>query len=156
MFCTNCGASNENDAKFCVNCAESQNDVQLEEKLSRARGLKNVSVLKKVSFLQTLFDFSFRQFVSPRMMKFLYSLSMIFAGLIALLLIIIGFEVSAWFGIFALLIGAPLLFLLTVIFNRVILEMVLVIFRMADCMENIRLVNIEERPDSRDGIQWNV
>jgi len=156
MFCTNCGAANENDAKFCVNCAEPLSDVQIEEERSRARVLTNASVLRKANFLQTLFDFSFSRFVSPRIMKFLYGLSMIFAGLMALFLIIVGFQTSMWFGIFALLIGAPLLFLLTVISNRIVLELILVIFRMADCMENIRLVNIEERPEPRDGIQWNV
>jgi len=118
--------------------------------------LKNVPVFKKVNFLQALFDFSFNQFISPRIMKFLYSLSMILAGLMALFLIIVGFETSMWLGILALLVGAPLLFLLTVISNRVVLELILVIYRMADCMENIRLVDMEERPESRDGIQWNV
>ena len=156
MFCTNCGTSNENDARFCVNCAESLSDVQIEGKCSRATVLKNVPVFKKVNFLQALFDFSFNQFISPRIMKFLYSLSMILAGLMALFLIIVGFETSMWLGILALLVGAPLLFLLTVISNRVALELILVIYRMADCMENIRLVDMEERPESRDGIQWNV
>jgi hypothetical protein len=156
MFCTNCGAANENDARFCVNCAEPLSDVQIEEERSHARVLTNASVLRKFNFLQTLFDFSFSRFVSPRIMKFLYGLSMIFAGLMAIFLIIVGFETSMWFGIFALLIGAPLLFLLTVISNRIVLELILVIFRMADCIENIRLVNIEERPEPRDGIQWNV
>jgi hypothetical protein len=156
MFCTNCGMSNENDARFCVNCAESLIDVQIEEIRSYARVFKNTSVLRKVNFLQALFDFSFSQFISPRIIKFLYSLSMILACLMALFLIIIGFETSMWFGIFSLLIGAPLLFLLTVISNRVVLELILVIYRMADSMENIRLVDMEERPESRDGIQWNV
>jgi membrane protein implicated in regulation of membrane protease activity len=81
---------------------------------------------------------------------------MILAGLMALFFIIIGFKTSIWFGIFALLIGAPLLFLLTVISNRVVLELILVIYRLTDRMENIRLVDMEERPESRDGIQWNV
>lgn len=156
MFCTNCGASNDSDAKFCVNCAGSLSDVQIEEKRSRPRRRKDVSVLKKVNFLQILFDFSFSQFVSPKIMKFLYGLSMISAGLMALFLIIVGFKASMWFGIFALLIGAPLLFLLAVISNRVLLEMILVIFRIADRMENIVMVNMEEMPESRDGIQWSV
>jgi hypothetical protein len=81
---------------------------------------------------------------------------MILAGLMALCLIIIGFKTSIWLGIFALLAGAPLLFLLTVISNRVVIELILVIYRMADCMENIRVIDMEERPESRDGIQWNV
>jgi hypothetical protein len=89
-------------------------------------------------------------------MKFLYSLSMILAGLMALSLIIAGFETSMWLGILALLFGGPLLFLITVISNRVFLELILVIYRMADSMENMRLVDVEERPESKEGIQWNV
>jgi hypothetical protein len=156
MFCTNCGASNKGDSKFCVNCAESLTEVQITKKLSRARVLKNVSYFKKVDFLRTLFDFSFSKFVSPKIVKFLYGLSILFAALLAVFFIVVGFEASMWFGIFALFIGAPLILLLTVISSRVFLEMILVIFRMADCVENIRLVDIEENPESRDGIEWNV
>jgi CDP-diglyceride synthetase len=156
MFCTNCGTSNDNDARFCVNCAESLTNVQIEGKRSRSKVLRNVPIFKKINFLQALFDFSFKQFISPKIMKFLYGLSMILAGLMALSLIIAGFEASMWLGILALLFGAPLLFLMTVISNRVFLELILVIYRMADSMENIRLVDIEERPESREGIRWNV
>lgn len=156
MFCTNCGASNKKDSKFCINCAESLSEVQIVERLSRAMVLKNASYFKKIDFLRTLFDFSFSQFVGPKIVKFLYGLSILFAVLLALSFIVAGFNASTWLGILALLIGAPLTFLLTVISSRVLLEMVLVIFRMADRMENIRLVDIEENPESRDGIQWNV
>lgn len=156
MFCTNCGASNKKDSKFCINCAESLSEVQIAERLSRARVLKNASYLKKIDFLRTLFDFSFSQFVGPKIVKFLYGLSILFSVLLALSFIVAGFNASTWLGILALLVGAPLIFLLTVISSRVLLEMVLVIFRMADRMENIRLVDIEENPESRDGIQWNV
>jgi hypothetical protein len=156
MFCSNCGASNKKDSKFCINCAESLSEVQIAERLSRARVLKNTSYLKKIDFLRTLFDFSFSQFVGPKIVKFLYGLSILFAVLLALSFIVAGFNASTWLGILALLVGAPLTFLLTVISSRVLLEMVLVIFRMADRMENIRLVDIEEDPESRDGIQWNV
>ena len=156
MFCTNCGASNKKDSKFCINCAESLTEVQITKKLSRARVLKNVSYFKKVDFLKTLFDFSFSRFVSRKIVKFLYGLSILFAALLAVFFIVVGFEASMWFGIFALFIGAPLILLLTVISSRVFLEMILVIFRMADCVENMRLVDIEENPESRDGIEWNV
>ena len=89
-------------------------------------------------------------------MKFLYGLSLLFAVLLALSLIVAGFNASTLLGILALLIVAPLTFLLTVMSSRVLLEVVLVIFRMADRVENIRLINIEENPESRDDIQWNV
>jgi hypothetical protein len=118
--------------------------------------LKNASYLKKIDFLRTLFDFSFSQFVGLKIVKFLYGLSILFAALLALSFIVAGFNTSTWLGILAFLIGAPLTFLLTVISGRVLLEMVLVIFRMADRMENIRLADTEENPESRDRIQWNV
>ena len=156
MFCTNCGASNKDDAKSCANCGESFSDVQIEEKLSRPRVLKDVSVLKKVDLLQALFNLSFNQFVSPKIMGFLYGLSILSAGLIALFFVIVGFKISMWFGIFSLFIGAPLIFLLTVIYSRVLLEMILVIFRMADHIAEIGMVNTEEKSESRDSIQWNI
>jgi hypothetical protein len=156
MFCTNCGASNKDDAKLCVNCSESLRNNQIEEKLSRPRVLNDVSSFNKVDFLRPLFDFSFNQLVTIKMMKFLYILSILSAGLMALFLIIVGFETSIWVGIFALLIGAPVVFLLTVISSRVFLEMILVVFRMADHMADIGMANIKEKAESRDGIQWNV
>src|SRR4030042_1898864 len=75
MFCTNCGASNKDDAKFCVNCAESLSEVQIGGKFSRPRVLKDSSYFEKIDLLQALFDFSFNQFVGPKIMKLLYGLS---------------------------------------------------------------------------------
>jgi hypothetical protein len=156
MFCTNCGASNKKDSKFCINCAESLGEIQVAEKLPRVGVLRKASYFKKVDFLRTFFDFSFSQFVGPKIVKFLYGLSILFAVLLALSFIIAGFNASSLVGILALLIVAPLTFLLTVMSSRVLFEAVLVIFRMADRVENIRLINIEENSESRDDIQWNV
>jgi len=144
MFCANCGASNKKDSKFCINCAESLGEVQVAERLPRAGVLKKASYLRKVDFLRTFFDFSFSQSVGLKIAKFLYGLSILFAVLLALSFIAAGFNASAWLGILALLIVAPLTFLLIVLSSRVVLEAVLVIFRTADRVENIRLINIEE------------
>jgi len=156
MFCTNCGVSNKRDSKFCVNCAESLGDAQAGEKISRPRVIKHRSYLKKVDFLQALLDFSFSQLVSPRIVKFLYGLSVLSAALFALFLIVVSFKASTWVGILALLVGAPLTLLLTVLSSRVFLEMILAISHTATRVENIRAVDAEENPESRDDIQWNV
>ena len=161
MYCTNCGALNKDDAKLCVNCDESLSEVQIEESLARPRVLNDVSYLKKVNFFQVLFDFSFNQLISLRIMKWLFALSIFAASLMALFFVIVGFQASRAFGIFLAFIGAPLIFLLVVIYSRVLLEMILVIFRIADHMANIGLTNIgvphtEEKSESRDSIQWNV
>jgi hypothetical protein len=151
MFCTSCGASNLDDAEFCVNCGESMSQDQGKEKSSRPKGLKDVSLLKKGSFLQALFDFSFTHFFTPRIIKVLYGLSIFSAGLIAVLFIIFGFSVSTGFGIFALLVGAPLIFLVSVICSRICTELMVAIFRIAET-----LANRGEKPEPKDGIQWNV
>jgi len=159
MFCTNCGAPNHDDATSCINCGESLSEIQIGESLSRTRGFRNVSILKKVNLLRALFNLSFNQLVSPKIMKFLYGLSILSAGLIALFFVFVGFNVSMGFGIFSLFIGAPLIFLLTVIYSRVLLETILVIFRMADHMTEIGSANITEKRESlesRDSIQWNI
>lgn len=154
MFCTNCGIPNKDSARFCINCAQSLSEVEIEQRLSRPRA-------RKVDSLQALFNLSFNRFVSPRIMKFLYALFILFAGLTAVFLILAGFKASIWFGIFALLIGAPLIFLLMVVSSRVLLETILMIFRIADQTANIGVTNmglptVDEKPESRDSIQWNI
>ena len=149
MFCGCCGASNLEDAEFCINCGESMSQVQ--GKSSRPTGLKDVSLLKKGSLLQALFDFSFNHFFTPKIIRLLYGLSIFFAGLIAVVLIIFGFSVSMGFGIVALLIGAPLIFLLAVTCSRIYLELMIAIFRIAETP-----VNRGEKPEPKEGIEWNV
>ena len=154
MFCTHCGAANQESARFCINCARPLNEVEIERKLSKSRS-------KNFDSLQGLVDFSFKRYFSPGIMKSLYPLSILFAGLIAVFLVIAGFRISIWFGIFALLIGAPLVFYLMTFSCRIFLETILVIFRIAENTNNISATNIglptaEEKAEPRDGIQWNV
>jgi hypothetical protein len=151
MFCTSCGASNLDDAEFCVNCGESMSQDQGKEKSFRLKGLKDVSLLKKGGFLQALFDFSFNHFFTPKIIKLLYGLSIFSAGLVAVLFIIFGFSASTGFGIFALLIGAPLIFLLAVICSRICTELMVAIFRISET-----LANRGQKGESKDRIEWNV
>lgn len=161
MFCTNCGASNQDNAEFCANCGESFSEAQTEDKRSHARVTNNLPFLNRVDFLKAFYVFSFSQFVSPKIIKFLYGLSILSAGLIAFLLVVGGFKVSMLFGVFSLLIAAPLVFLIIVICTRVLLETILVIFHIADHLANTGMVNKgiierEEKLESKDGIQWNI
>ncbi len=156
MFCANCGASNKKDSEFCANCGESISEAEVGERIPRTRGLKKASYLKRVEFLRTFFDFSFTRTVGPKIVKLLYGLSILFSALLALFFIIIGFNVSSFLGLVALFIVAPATFLLTVLFSRVLLKTILLILHMADRVDNLSLVDIEENPESRDRIRWNV
>ena len=165
MFCTNCGASNKNGGDLCINCGESLRNNQIEERLSRLRALNDGSSPDRSDFLHRLhlFDFSFHRPITLKMIKFLHILSILFAGLLALFLVLVGFHAALWLGILVLLVGAPVVFLLTVIFTRVFLEMSLVVFRMAnDTADSGVAIKIKgrsrakEKAEPREGIQWNV
>ncbi len=139
MFCTNCGAQNKDEAKFCVKCGLTLSDIPGGDKLSPARVLKDEFSKKGVGFFKALFDFSFTEFVTSKIIKLLYGLSIIFSVISALILLILlllaGFKESAGLGILALIIGAPLcflIFLVMVIYSRVVLEIIIVIFRIAE------------------------
>ncbi len=156
MFCTNCGASTKNGADLCANCGESLTNNQIEDRLSRLRALNDAPSSSKFDALHTLFDFSFHRPATTKTIKFLYNLSILFATWMTLFFILVGFETSPWLGILALLVGAPVVFLLIVTFNRVILEMFLVISRKADHAADTGMASVKGKAEPREGIQWNV
>lgn len=83
-------------------------------------------------FFESLFDMSFTAFVTTRIVKVLYFLLILVAGLGSVFLIISGFSASQGVGFLILFIVAPLFFLITVIYARVILELIIVVFRIAE------------------------
>ncbi len=82
-------------------------------------------------FLGALFDFSFSDFITIKLIKILYILGIIFSGIAAIMVIVNGFNISAGAGIIFLILS-PLFFLLYVILVRVWLEIIIVIFRIAE------------------------
>jgi len=88
-------------------------------------------------FLSSLFDFSFTSFITSKIIKVLYGLCIFFSALVALFIISFGFGISAGTGIVMLLIVAPLFFLLSVIYSRVVLEFIIVVFRISENIAKI-------------------
>lgn len=151
MLCNRCGGSNENDAAFCVNCGESLSKPQKVKKLLSKRLSRARSLLRKAYLLETLFDVSFEHMVSFKTIKWIYGLSILSAGLIALLLVVAGFRVSPLLGVFTVVVGAPLIFLLITLYSRVLLEMILVNFRKVG-----HQTKTDRLPEPTDDIEWNV
>ena len=89
-----------------------------------------------MQFLRALFDFSFSQFITTRLIRLLYAIGVVIAALSALGGIIRGFNESAGAGVVALIV-APLVFLLVVIIARVWLELVIVVFRIAEYLRDM-------------------
>ena len=97
-------------------------------------------------FFAALFDLSFRHFVTGRVVSFLYVVSLIFAVLNALfsagyISVLLGAFLSAvagssamgWIvGVILFLISAPLFLLVSIVYVRVLLEIVVVLFRISD------------------------
>ncbi|CAN5156624.1 hypothetical protein BH24ACT1_BH24ACT1_00730 [soil metagenome] len=83
-------------------------------------------------FFKSLFDFSFSSFITVRLIKVIYALFIAGSALFALLFVASAFRASVLFGLFVLVIVAPVMFFFYVILARVYLELVVAIFRIAE------------------------
>ena len=79
-------------------------------------------------FFRSLFDFSFSSFITPRIIKILYVLMTILVTLWTLVVILLAFRASTAIGIVFLLIAGPLFFVITMIYVRVGLELLMAFF----------------------------
>jgi hypothetical protein len=96
-------------------------------------------------FIRSLFDISFARLVTTKVIKFIYVLSMGLIGLGALALIIGAFARSVVAGVLVLGIVAPLLSLIYLTYVRVLLEIVIAIFRIMET--NLELVALARGPE---------
>ncbi len=85
--------------------------------------------MQATGFFNSLFDYSFSSFITPRIIKVLYVLMTIAVALWTLVLLLIAFKASAAAGILTLLIVGPIFFLISMIYVRVGLELLIVFFR---------------------------
>lgn len=92
--------------------------------------------LESTGFLASLFDFSFSHFITAKLIRVLYALFLILAGLGVVGMLISGFSQGFAYGV-VILILAPLGFLLAAMYFRVLLEVLIVIFRIAENVEKI-------------------
>ncbi len=82
-------------------------------------------------FLGSIFDLSFAEFITIRIIKLLFILGIIFAAIGTLLLIVTGFSNGIGAGILSLILS-PLIFLVYVLLARIWCEMIIVLFRIAE------------------------
>ena len=94
--------------------------------------------------IKDLFDFDFENFVTVKSVKFLYVLVQIFSGLFALKLIVTGFTVGFFWGLINLVIVVPIIFFIMIFAFRVVLEMVLVIFKISENISEMAEYDISQ------------
>lgn len=82
-------------------------------------------------FIGSLFDLSFTEFVTTRMIKILFVLAIIGAAGVAVSMIIKGFASDIGTGV-VMLVLSPLIFFCYILLARMWLELIIVIFRIAE------------------------
>jgi len=78
-----------------------------------------------------IFDFSFTEFISIDLIRVLYVFAFIVAGLAMVGTILAGFSNSFWWGLGSIVM-APVVFFIIIFVARITLEMMIVLFRIAD------------------------
>jgi hypothetical protein len=90
-------------------------------------------------FLASLFDVGFNSFVTPKVVKAVYVLGMILTALWELAFAVAAFRLNAILGIIVLVILCPIFFVVYLALWRIVLELVMVVFRIAEDVRSIRL-----------------
>jgi len=90
----------------------------------------------------SLFDLSFTHFITPKIQRFLYALLLLASGIGAVMMLfaIIGMAGGFFGKVGALLVGVPAsgaLFLLLAMYFRVMMEILIVVFRAVDYLREI-------------------
>ena len=99
------------------------------------------------SFFGKLLDFSFKEFVSLQIVKYLYIIAIVLAGISALGMVITGFsnmQYSFLEGLVRVLLS-PVFFILMVLFARLVLEALVATFRIAE--NTTKILEIKEKGD---------
>ena len=78
-----------------------------------------------------IFDFSFKEFISIDLIRVLYVFAFIVAGLVMIGTILAGFSSSFMWGVGSIIM-APVVFFLIVFVARISLEILVVLFRIAE------------------------
>ena len=87
--------------------------------------------------LAGVFDFSFEKFITPSIVKIVYIVVMVMAGLMWLTLTISGLSAGGFGGLLGGLIFGGLAAVLMVLFYRIFLELTMILFRIHDNTEKL-------------------
>ena len=88
-------------------------------------------------FFESLFDFSFTSFVTPKLIKVLYGILLFFVAIGVIVVIVGGFQRGIGAGLLALLILGPLYGLLLTILARIYMELMIAVFRIVDLLSEL-------------------
>jgi hypothetical protein len=97
--------------------------------------IEEQTIPREKSLIESLLDFSFQRMLTPRMLKMLYGVHLLIGLIAAVWFVFSGFQTSTSNGLLALILcfGAMLLW---IVYCRVIVELLAVVFRAAQVITN--------------------
>ncbi|MBU1909645.1 MAG: DUF4282 domain-containing protein [Verrucomicrobia bacterium] len=98
--------------------------------------------MEQKSFFETLFDLSFTEFVTTRLIKLIFVLGIIFSALAGLKRIVWAFRFFGFGSGLLSLVITPILFIVAVLLVRIWCEMIIAVFRIAE--NTGRLVELQQ------------
>jgi hypothetical protein len=93
------------------------------------------AIPREKSLIENLMDFSFERMLTPHMLKMLYGVHLMIGLIAAIWFVFSGFQRSTSNGLLALIIGFAAM-LLWIVYCRVIVELLAVVFRAAQVITN--------------------
>jgi hypothetical protein len=87
-------------------------------------------------FFRSLFDISFTSFITTKIIKFVYVVTLVFVAVGAVFLVVAAFAQDTTIGVLTLVIGAPLLSLIYLVYARLVLELIVQIFRITELLRD--------------------
>jgi hypothetical protein len=97
---------------------------------------------------ECLMDMSFTQFLTTRIISFLYGLTLVVAVILGIRMVWAAFEASVGLGFGTLIVGAPIFVFIVAVAARLWLELLVVIFRIA---ENTNRIPVPVSSPARPG-----
>lgn len=110
--------------------------------------------------ISSIFDLSFTHFITPKIQRFLYALLLVVSGVAAVGVLIAALGMAGgFFGkVGALIVGVPLaglVFLLMAMYFRVMMEILIVVFKAVDYLRDIS-VSVEAQRVGGSGASQRV
>lgn len=137
-FCAKCGTQLAPGAAACSACGTATGVGGQPAAAPPARYIPPIDTQQAAGFISSLFDLSFSSFITPKLIKVLFVISIVLAAFGSLFVVLTGFQAGGVFGgLGALLIVAPILFFFYVMYARVVMEVLIVIFRCSEYLAEI-------------------
>lgn len=138
-FCAKCGTQLTPGAAACSACGSPTGmAAPAAAAPAPARYIPPIDAQQAAGFMSSLFDLSFSNFITPKLIKVLFIISIVLAAFGSLFVVVSGFQVGgALGGLLTLLIVSPIIFFFYVMYARVMMEVLIVIFRCSEYLAEI-------------------